>query len=362
SSLCCWILSICVISGLCGQTPSLWHRSVTGESDPTDNFREKTRRAMVDRGLQYLYGIQKEGAVGNSRQKGVSALMLLASLSSGIQPTHPEYGAKLTQTIHWIIKNSPEAFFGGREEPHADHALVALSLIELIGTLSNEKENLKVYDKALKSTAYSLQIQDKGVGGDYFGGWRPNGTTKVNNRMLTAWFLLQLRSAELRGIRVSRSATERAVEFMLASQKTRKGKKPHEIGGFSVDAHGLPVLSTTAAGMAVLSLFDYDESRLELAKDWLSRHRPRWYGPNFYESNFFAIRGLYRSRQRDKGKTFQKYFTRLFQILKERQEPDGAFPIPPGHGNTILGMGKGYSTAMAILILNVDRGYLPMDQ
>jgi len=317
---------------------------------------------MVERGLQFLFNVQKHGALGESRQKAVSSLFVLSCLSSGVLPSHPDHGKAIDAAADWIVQNSSAAFFGGAEQPNEDHALAALMFAELIGTSSDERENRKYCEKAHRALESCLQLQDKGVGGKYFGGWRPNDRTKVNSRMLTAWFLLQLRSASLRGMTVRKSAVARAVEFVKASQKLGKVEKADELGGFSIDADGLPVLSATAAGMAVMALFEPGAKGLAAARDWLSRHPPQWYGPNFYESNFFAVRALYRARRLDNGEAYRRYFDRLVGILKERQKPDGSFPFPPGHGGPILAMGKAYSTAMAILILNVDRGLLPVDQ
>jgi hypothetical protein len=158
-------------------------------------------------------------------------------------------------------------------------------------------------------------------------------------------------------------ATRRAVDFAEASRKKGADGRPDERGGFSVDAQGLPVLSATAAGACVLALYRFDdEAALAEARDWLTRHPPRWYGPSFYESNFFAVRALYRTRALDQGDAFRQYFGRLTRMLKERQDADGSFPFPPGHAGPTLAMGEAYSTAMAILILNVDRGLAPMDR
>lgn len=343
------------------------------------------RRAMVERGLQYLFSVQKEGAVGEQRPKAVTSLFVLACLSSGVTPSHPQYGARVQSAYQWLGKSSSTSLLGGEEEPNADHAMAALMLIELMGQLPDSKENVDLYKRIEGATSYSLAIQDKGVGPAYFGGWRPNSTTKTNNRVLTAWFLHDLRSGELRGLSIPRSNVSRAVEFVEASQKlqqidsmpgnldaapkraSRTGSRASsqdkdQRGGFSVDAEGLAVSSPTGAGLAVMALYQSDVQRAAAARDWLVRHPPRWYGPNFFETHFFAVRGLYRLRHLDDGKAFTQYFDRLVQMLRERQEPDGSIPFPPGHGGPIVAMGKGYSTSLAVLILNVDRGLLPIDQ
>jgi hypothetical protein len=64
-------------------------------SEPSPAKDQAMRRAMVDRGLQYLFSIQKEGAVGEQRTKAVTSLFVLACLSSGVTPSDPQYGARV---------------------------------------------------------------------------------------------------------------------------------------------------------------------------------------------------------------------------------------------------------------------------
>lgn len=327
-----------------------------------DGRFQDQRREMVDRGLQYLVSIQKDGAVGDDRQKAVTALHILACLSSGVQASHPAYGKSVQAAYEWVLANSAKSFLGGAEEPHADHVLVLMALSELVGTAPAARTNLVMYEKVRTAMQYSLEIQDEGADPKYTGGWKPDDRTRVNDRMLTTWFLWQLYADQLLNEKVSKSSIERAVEFVEASQKDAAAEKEDERGGFSIGAAGLPVRSATAAGMAVMALHDPDKAKLDLARGWFVRHPPNWYGPNFYVTHFFAVRALYRSRDLDGGKAYNDYFRRVVRLLRERQQPDGSFPFPPGEGGPIVGMGPGYSTALGILILNVDRGFLPLDQ
>jgi len=335
-----------------------------------DNSEDAVRREMVERAQKYLLSIQKNGSVGETRQTSVTAAFVLASLSSGYLPSDGEYGDAIRAAYDWILGASSTAFLGGREEPNADHAMASLMLAELLGTVSDGSERRRLYERCEVAVEYVQRLQDKGTAADYHGGWRRNDQTRINDRLLTAWFLMGLRSAELRGLTVSEGSVNSAVEFVSASQKLEPGLAQAGYGGFSVDAAGLAVPSATAAGLYVLTLERGQSGRLDeddeepaaAAVKWLSRNPPRWYGPNFYETNFFAVRGLYRSRDVDGGRAFGAYYSRLVRILRERQEADGSFPFPPGHGAPIVAMGRGYSTAMAILILNVDRGVIPMDK
>ena len=335
-----------------------------------DNSGDHSRREMVERAQKYLLSIQKNGSIGETRQTAVTAAFVLASLSSGYLPSDGEYGDSLRAAYDFVLGASSTAFLGGREEPNADHAMASLMLAELLGTPLEGAERRRLYERCELAVEYSQRLQDRGTAAEYHGGWRRNDQTRINDRLLTAWYLMGLRSAELRGLSVFEGNVNSAVEFVRASQELDSGSARGGYGGFSVDAAGLAVPSATAAGLYVLALergqsdrpVQDDEEPARAAVKWLSRNPPRWYGPNFYETNFFAVRGLYRARDIDGGQAFRAYYSRLVRILRERQEADGSFPFPPGHGAPIVAMGRGYSTAMAILILNVDRGVIPMDK
>lgn len=337
----------------------------SGPAAEAARLRERDqRREMVERGLKYLVGIQKDGSLGDHRPKAVTALYLLACLSSGHLLDDPVYGTSMQAAADWLLANSPQAFLGGTDAPAEDHALAAIACLELTGTDRDANRNLALYKKARAALAYALQTQDQSADAAYGGGWRPDDQTRRNDRVLTAWYLLELRGAQIRDESVLRSSVQRATEYLSASQKRTDDVRSDERGGFSVDAAGLPVRDVTGAGLLVSTLFDAAgrPEQIRLARQWLQAHPPRWQGPHFYTAQFFAVRGLYRTRTAAADDAFDAYFRKLVRILRERQEADGSFPYPAGHAQPILAMGRGYSTALAILILNVDRGFLPLDQ
>ncbi|HEY3320409.1 MAG TPA: hypothetical protein VGP72_08080 [Planctomycetota bacterium] len=362
-----WVLVLCVTALAARPAEPIAPSSQTQTQTQTPEaarLRDQERRSeMVERGLKFLVGIQKDGALGDSRPKAVTALFLLACLSSGHTLDDPVYGAPMQAGADWLLKNSPQSFLGGTEEPSEDHALAAIACLELTGTGGDPKRNLALYKKARAALEYSLQAQDKSADPSYGGGWRPDDKTRSNDRMLSTWFLLEMSGAQLRDEPLPKSSIERAVEYVGASQRIAPDAKPEEKGGFSVDAAGLTVRHVTGAGMLNYALFgsDADKEKLRLARNWLQSHPPRWQGPHFYAAQFFAARGLYHTRAESMDDAFTPYFQRLVRILRERQDADGSFPFPPGHGQPVLSMGRGYSTALAILILNVDRGFLPLD-
>jgi len=323
---------------------------------------QREREEMTERALQYLAGQVKDGRLGEKRPKAVTAVFILSALSAGVTPDESPAGKAVLESADWLLSQSAGASLGGTAEPHADHALVALALQQLVGVCDGEKLNRALYAKSLEALQYSLEVQDKGTQAKYKGGWTSSPQATVNDRMLTSWFLLQLRGAGLWQAKISKSSLRRASAFVLASQKGPDAPKENERGGFSVGADGLTVRSSTAAGAIVLALFNKDPEKRAAVSDWLKRTPPRWYGPDFFNTGVFAARALWRTRETDGGTIFNQYFSKLTRLLRERQQSNGSFPFPPGHGGPIVAMGPAYSTAMAILILNVDRGSLPLDQ
>lgn len=329
---------------------------------PAETHHREVRGQMTTRGLSYLASIQRpDGSLGDARQKSVTSLFILACLAAGHGPDDSEYGAALRRAGDWMLANSPQSFLGGSEEPNEDHALAATAVGELAGAEIDAARSLAIYRKARAALEASLQLQDKQPNAATGGGWRPDDRTRTNDRLLTTWFLLHLHGARLRDEPIPKGSIDRASAFVIHSQNTSGTGEGR--GGFSVDAAGLPVRSVTAAGAWVL-MVQADPAaadRLSLARQWLASHPPRWQGPHFYEANFFAVRALAGSRPSPDDGVYEAYCSRLVRLLRERQDADGGFPFPPGHAQARLAMGRGYSTALAILALNVDRGCLPLD-
>ncbi len=331
------------------------------------DYPSKALEKSVAAGLEYMRRSQNEdGSFGSVQRHLQTGLAILAFLSAGATPGG-DPASPLPKAAAWIIENSGEdGFLGDSEYPMESHAVAALALSELVGQAGDAELDRKITLRAADAFEYSLRIQDKAVNPEFYGGWKADLKTKVNDRKVTAWFLLFLRSMELRGGKVPINAAKRALSFMEGSQKIPGPGKQYEkedVGGFSYDAAGLPIISITGAGIACMGLYDRPAKQRDLALDWLARNRPIWYGPNFYDAHFFASRGYLREKGRG-GKQAEQaegFFRGIWEILREHQNPDGSFQIPPGNAENTKVMGGTYATPMAILILDAERGLLPLD-
>ncbi|MCX5660378.1 MAG: hypothetical protein NTW19_11735 [Planctomycetota bacterium] len=321
----------------------------------------------VDAALAFLRAAQNpDGSFGDRQQRLQTGLAILAFLSSGATP-QVDAASPLPKACAWLIANTGEdGFMGDTEYPLESHAVCGLAVFESIGTHSDDAINRALAARASAALQYTLTAQDKAVGAEFYGGWKIDPKSKVNDRVVTAWSLLLLRSAELRGAEVPRGGLTRALEFVEGAQHLpADGRNVDKLdrGGFSHDSAGLPVIVVTAAGLSTMSLFGRDAGRRDQALAWMSENPPVWFGPNFYTAHFFAARGLLREGRRTPALREQarRYDLRVWELLRDHQGPDGSYAVPPGNAENTKQMGATYATPMAVLILNAARGLLPVD-
>ncbi|GAG40404.1 unnamed protein product, partial [marine sediment metagenome] len=62
------------------------------------------------------------------------------------------------------------------------------------------------------------------------------------------------------------------------------------------------------------------------------------------------------------GPVWKAYYAKLVQILLEQQESDGRWPFPNDNLEESRKAGSVYTTAMAVLMLSLEKQYLPIYQ
>lgn len=332
---------------------------------------QRTRRLELARGaLLFLErAARPDGSFGASYQHYLTGAACLAFLSAGHRPGEEgPRGAVLDRAADWLVKNRDAGGFAGDKElPTESHAVAALALCQMSGQAAEPARNRRLFEAARQALAFSLDTQDRAYGGRHNGGWKADPAAPLNDRKVTAWQLALLRAIQESGTSVPRSASARALAFMLGSLKTEAGSgAAADVGGFSYDAEGLPVRSISAAGLFCTALYDEAPAERALTAAWFGRNPPVWTGPHFYYTEFFAVRALRLEAEAlgtpESLAALSAYQRQLTQILYEAQQPDGSFALPPGNAEYTKAMGPVYSTALAVLILNADRHLLPLDR
>ncbi len=327
-------------------------------------LRQETAARLVQSGLDCLRRLQNpDGSWGTLQVHLQTSLGILAFLSAGETPdgaAHP-----VTRAARWLVEHSgDDGALGDGEHPMESHAVAGLALAELIGMLPDAALDSAVERRADQALAYSLRVQDRAVGAEYYGGWKADLKDKMNDRPVTVLQLSFLRAMHLRGRALPRSALANAQQFVEGSQKLPGSGRDYDradLGGFSYDAAGLPVILVTSAGLAGLSAFERPEPRRDAARRWLEDNRPIWFGPRFFLTHFFASRAYARETARGYDAEADRYAARVLELLRDHQNADGSFQLPAGNAENTLKMGATYATPLAVLILNAERGLLPGD-
>lgn len=317
-----------------------WH-GVVGSRGRGDYFATSSYDAQVASGSGHL---------------GVTALCGMAFLAAGNLPGRGPYGdhvRRATQAVLSCLQETGVLTASGTRM--YSHAFATLFLAEVYG---NEE------DAALKAGLESCThiIVDTQ---NAHGGWRYNAFSRDSDLSVTVCQLQALRAAHNIGINIPKSTIDRAVEYVKQHQVPHghaKGRYYYSIHGRrafrKVDKYSIQAAAATSllsAGIYEHELLDDVIDFLEKDLDDLMNYSPHhyyfWYG-NYYASQvFFQADGLLR-----KG-CFDRYYNKMRTHLLGDQAADGRWRNP-----TDEGPGDAFGTAVACIILQIPKHYLPIFQ
>lgn len=311
-------------------------------------------------GLDYLRLQQDEdGSFGQPQPhlKAGLAMLALVCVQTTLNPKDIEH---LERATVYLIKTSAASGDLGddmfRTESHSIALLAMLCSHEFLKDAKLKEESAQRISRGLK---YLLRLQDRSSSSSSRGGWRMEGSKgRANDRRASAWALLTCQTAALYGMEVSKTNMEQGVRYLLGSFKADAESKD-QIGGLSVDTLGLTVNLVSSMGGWALARFDGNASMLKKNILWLEKHPQAWKGPNYFYATFFRLRAL---KFMDEPELYAETKKRIMNQLQDHQSSDGSVSFPPGNAQNTIAMGSVFTTAMAVLILNVDNSRLPCDE
>jgi len=316
---------------------------------------------LLTNGAAFLRTRQLEdGAFGTVQPHLQTAVAMLALLSLRPGPSADDRGRIAQAAAYLVTSASLAGDLGDEEYATESHALALAALLAALPGLPDPAQQQAASEVAYKALRHLQRMQDRSSSAASRGGWKLEGQKgRDNDRRATAWALVACHTAQLYGLEVGQANLDRACNFMLGAFKATSDQAD-QIGGFSVDADGLAVLSISAMGGWVLTRLRPDAGQQRLNRAWLERNPPLWSGPNYFYANYFRVRGL--KFGDPAGELYRRQLRQLILQLKENQQPSGAVSFPPGNAQNTVAMGAVYSTAMAMLIANVDDSRLALDE
>jgi hypothetical protein len=319
--------------------------------------------AAVEQGLAYLAAHQQPdghwASGGYPSDAGITGLCLMAFLAAGHQPNRGRYGLTMSEAVDWLAKAvqrggqyMPSGFiFGGQGsgQPMYGHGFATLALCEVYG-MSHRKE-LKHKIEAAIHLIEDTQTQDPGMIRAY-GGWRYQPQQGDADISVTVVQVLALRAARNAGLKVSQSTIDRAIDYM------RRCSNYQTDGGFNYQV-GQTLSGPARTGAGILSLMMAglrDSPECKSGLRYLQTHPlgggNDWpYREHYYYTLYYITQAMYQVG----GDYWKTWYPMVRDRLLRERSANGRWE----NGSEA---GAEYATAMAILVLQVPAGLLPIYQ
>jgi len=309
---------------------------------------DKTRHVYVP-----LRSIEEQ-RINGTGHLGVTALCGVAFLAGGHLPKRGKYGDNVQRaveaTLSCIRENGVISIAGSRMY---SHALATLFLAEVYGMARNRR----IREGLERATHIIVDSQN------HEGGWRYNAFSRDSDLSITVCQLQALRAARNIGIQIPKSTIDRAVAYVKRSRidhgryrgrySYKTSRRNSKTNQYSIQAAA--VTSLVSAGVydrdLIVPVLDFLAEEMSNVTERWPHHFYFWYG-NYYASQaFFHAEGLLQDG------CFKRYFIAMRDHLLADQEEDGRWRNEPGQGP-----GDPFGTAVACIILQIPKQYLPIFQ
>jgi len=319
---------------------------------------------MVDNALQWLARNQQPdgswsvrrwgGSKGDDADVGLTGAALLTFLGAGQTEKTGKYKEVVGKAVDYLISQqaadgaigfntgSPEAGSG------YNHAMAGLALAEAYGMACQQRTGAA----AQKAVDYSVNNFQRPYSG---WGYAPR---QEPNTSVTGWFMMQLKSAKVAGLRVDGKGFQGAIAWLdkvqnLADAPTNPGKARFRPGME-------PTPAMTAIAMVGRQFLGWKQSDPLLigAADYLAQNLPRWDSPDL-QYWYHGTLGMFQMG----GDWWKQWNAALRDMLVEKQlrsdDPGmaGSWTVDDEWGRA---GGRAFATALGALCLEVYYRYLPI--
>jgi hypothetical protein len=289
---------------------------------------------------------------GEQYNEGVSGLALLAFLGAGYTHKSGKFADNVNRAINWLVKQQ-DAKGGFARPSHKfgyQHAICGLALAEAYGM----SQDPRLQEPAQKAVDHTIAHQAA------YSGWRYTEKEPADTSV-TGWFVMQLKSAKIAGLKVDGIGFQGASKF-LDSVTGKEGTT-----AYMPDRGATQIM--TAVGLVCRQFMGTPNTDplLEKGADYLLKTElPKWEHTD-YGCFYYWYYGTLATFQMG-GKRWETWNTPLKKTLVDNQRKggplDGSAQDVDGSwdlvGNLEKRAGRAYSTAMGALCLEVYYRYLPM--
>ncbi len=321
------------------------NRAADGEMTPE-------LEAAVQRGLAWLATQQEpDGAFGSAqyrRHVALTSLAGIAMMADGNVPGRGAHGEVVQKSLEFILANVAETGLIAADTSHGPmygHGFATLFLGEVYGMTAGGADTAmaaRVHDALIRACRLIIQSQNDQ------GGWRYNPIPYDADVSVTICQIMGLRSARNAGIEIPKGTIDRAVDYVRQCQNADGGFKYQLSSGRSAPPR-------SAAGVASLYYAGiYEDEALQSGLDYLTNtFLPGTDGVNqahYFYGHYYAVQAMYLAG----GEDWARWWPAIRDELLASQEADGRWSERQA--------GDTYGTAMALIILQMPKRYLPIFQ
>jgi hypothetical protein len=308
--------------------------------------------AAVARGLESLIKEQAEdGSFGTGRYGkniAVTALACLALMADGNSPSRGPYAENVRKGLEFVLASSTETGLLASDStngPMYGHGFATLFLGEVYGMTQGGGEtplSTRVHDALVKACTLIERSQNPE------GGWRYNPVPFDADVSVTIAQIMALRSARNAGIEIPKATIDKAVEYVRKCQNVDGGFRYQSTQGFSL-------WPRSAAGVASLYYAGiYKDEALDKGLKYVVDNAMPGIAapqqPHFWYGHYYAVQCMYLAG----GDYWATWWPALRTDLLNRQQRDGSWQD--------ASVGPAYGTAMALIVLQMPKRYLPIFQ
>jgi prenyltransferase beta subunit len=320
----------------------------SAQNNPTEDEMTPELEAAIARGLENLKSLQNaDGSFGRGRygrHAGITGLCALAFMGDGHLPGRGKYGDVVAKALDFVLKNATETGLLAAESTHGPmygHGFAALFLGEIYGMTADDDRTRDALVRAMQLIVNSQNDE---------GGWRYNPVPYDADVSVTICQIMALRSARNAGIKVPKETIDAAVRYVRECQNPDGGfRYMKDMGGSA--------WPRTAAGIASLFYAGiYKDDAIERGLDYLVKNAmPTGNGgplgqAHYFYGHYYAVQAMYLAG----GERWQLWWPAIRGELLNRQDANGGWNDHQA--------GEAYGTAMALIILQMPKRYLPIFQ
>jgi hypothetical protein len=302
----------------------------------------------------------------------IASLAGLAFLANGHLPgTNTPYARCVSAALKYVVKSASSDGYAGQGDKSGMyiHAICSLFVLSCYGMQAEETLDPELANWCRRSIEIILRAQQMPKSYNERGGWRYEPGIDQSDVSVTCWQLLVLHSARQAGFEVEQPVFHAAMAYLnrayIPLKEDTQRTDPPAGGylyrpGFTQE----PERPATALVLFIHALFDAaNEQRTQAALTYLRRYPITWdgaqYGGYFYFSGFYMMQGMFQVG----GPDWAAFRPRMASLLLDHQSGDGSWPYPPNSlREDQQTTGPAYPVAMAVLMLSLDKQYLPMYQ